>query len=47
LEFAWLWQVAGITNNSFIKEAGLVRKCVERYPQLGHQVLHVAKVGPH
>ncbi|KAH8945289.1 hypothetical protein BDL97_12G034100 [Sphagnum fallax] len=38
-----MFQVAGLTNNSFIKEAGLVHKCVERYPQLGHQVLHVAK----
>lgn len=37
------FQVAGLTNNSYIKEAGRIRKCTIDYPDLGLHVLHVAK----
>eukprot|EP00250_Pteridium_aquilinum_P016142 c22961_g1_i2 orf=838-2220(-) len=37
------FQVSGLTNNSYIKEAGKIRKCAIDYPDLGLQVLNVAK----
>ncbi|MCO5577704.1 hypothetical protein L7F22_031536 [Adiantum nelumboides] len=37
------FQVAGLTNNSYIKEAGKIRNCVIDYPDLGLQILNVAK----
>lgn len=37
------FQVAGLTNNSYIEGAGYLRKCVIDYPDLGHHVLNVAK----
>ncbi|KAL3700329.1 hypothetical protein R1sor_018351 [Riccia sorocarpa] len=36
-------QVAGLTNNSYIKEAREIRACVVDYEHLGHWVLDVAK----
>ncbi|WOL17143.1 protein-tyrosine sulfotransferase-like isoform X2 [Canna indica] len=37
------FQVAGLTNNSYIVESHDVRNCVRKHPQLGHFVLEVAK----
>lgn len=39
-----LVQVAGLTNNSNAEGADLIRRCVSQNPELGHQVLYVAKV---
>lgn len=38
------YQVAGLTNNSYIAEAHEVRHCVQKYKTLGKYVLQVAKV---
>lgn len=38
------YQVAGLTNNSYIAEAHVVRQCVQKYKTLGKYVLQVAKV---
>lgn len=38
------FQVAGLTNNSYIAEAHEVRHCVQKYKTLGKYVLQVAKV---
>lgn len=38
------YQVAGLTNNSYIAEAHAVRRCVQEYKILGKYVLKVAKV---
>lgn len=38
------YQVAGLTNNSYIGEAHEVRHCVQKYKTLGKYVLQVAKV---
>lgn len=37
------FQVAGLTNNSYIAESHEVRRCVQKYHSLGKQVLDVAK----
>ncbi|KAH0463506.1 hypothetical protein IEQ34_008088 [Dendrobium chrysotoxum] len=37
------FQLAGLTNNSFLAEAPKIRHCVRRHPNLGHYVLEVAK----
>ncbi|KAL0920145.1 hypothetical protein M5K25_009259 [Dendrobium thyrsiflorum] len=37
------FQLAGLTNNSFLAEAPKIRRCVRRHPNLGHYVLEVAK----
>ncbi|KAJ3678394.1 hypothetical protein LUZ60_002197 [Juncus effusus] len=37
------FQVAGLTNNSFLSEAQEVRHCVRKYTELGHFVLEIAK----
>ncbi|XP_068663444.1 protein-tyrosine sulfotransferase-like [Aristolochia californica] len=37
------FQVAGLTNNSYLDESHEVRHCVRKYPKLGKHVLHVAK----
>ncbi|XP_002984138.2 protein-tyrosine sulfotransferase [Selaginella moellendorffii] len=37
------FQVAGITNNSYLKEANDIRYCVTQFEELGEHVLHVAK----
>lgn len=37
------FQVAGLTNSSYVKEAGKIRKCTINYPDLGLRVLNVAK----
>ncbi|KAE9620560.1 putative protein-tyrosine sulfotransferase [Lupinus albus] len=37
------FQVAGLTNNSYIEEAHKVRHCVQKYKILGKYVLQVAK----
>jgi len=39
-----LWQVAGLTNNSYINESHKVRHCVRKHPTLGKYVLEIAKV---
>lgn len=46
IEFGVLlnYQVAGLTNNSYIAEAHEVRHCVQKYKTLGKYVLQVAKV---
>jgi len=46
IEFGLLlnYQVAGLTNNSYIAEAHEVRHCVQKYKTLGKYVLKVAKV---
>ncbi|KAI5073307.1 hypothetical protein GOP47_0011320 [Adiantum capillus-veneris] len=38
------FQVTGLTNNSYIKEAGKIRNCVIDYPDLGLHILNVAKM---
>lgn len=38
------YQIAGLTNNSYIEEAHEVRHCVQKYKILGKYVLQVAKV---
>ncbi|XP_048444906.1 protein-tyrosine sulfotransferase isoform X1 [Pyrus x bretschneideri] len=37
------FQVAGLTNNSYLSESHEVRHCVQRYKHLGEHVLEVAK----
>ncbi|KAK8962285.1 Protein-tyrosine sulfotransferase [Platanthera guangdongensis] len=37
------FQVAGLTNNSFLAESAKIRHCVRRYSVLGHYILKVAK----
>ncbi|WOK96846.1 protein-tyrosine sulfotransferase-like isoform X2 [Canna indica] len=37
------FQVAGLTNNSYMLESHSVRDCVRKHPELGHFVLEVAK----
>ncbi|XP_042414081.1 protein-tyrosine sulfotransferase-like isoform X1 [Zingiber officinale] len=37
------FQVAGLTNNSYLEESHDVRNCVRKYPEFGHYVLEVAK----
>ncbi|EOY34382.1 Tyrosylprotein sulfotransferase isoform 1 [Theobroma cacao] len=37
------FQIAGLTNNSYLPEAHEVRHCVEKYKKLGEYVLQVAK----
>eukprot|EP00249_Psilotum_nudum_P024960 c29333_g1_i4 orf=454-2049(-) len=37
------FQVAGLTNLSYLTEAGDLRNCVLKYPDLGHYILDVAK----
>ncbi|XP_072995698.1 protein-tyrosine sulfotransferase isoform X2 [Typha latifolia] len=37
------FQVAGLTNNSYLMESHEVRYCVRKHPVLGHLVLEVAK----
>lgn len=37
------FQIAGLTNNSYIKEAGKIRSCAIAYPDLGLHILNVAK----
>ncbi|XP_020106119.1 protein-tyrosine sulfotransferase-like isoform X1 [Ananas comosus] len=37
------FQVAGLTNNSYLPEAHEVRECVRKHPTLGRAVLEVAK----
>ncbi|XP_020580821.1 protein-tyrosine sulfotransferase [Phalaenopsis equestris] len=37
------FQLAGLTNNSFLAESPQIRRCVRRHPNLGHYVLEVAK----
>lgn len=37
------FQVAGLTNNSYIDESHKVRHCVRNYPALGRYVLEIAK----
>ncbi|KAB1226257.1 Protein-tyrosine sulfotransferase [Morella rubra] len=37
------FQVAGLTNNSYIEEAHEVRHCIQKYKILGEHVLQVAK----
>ncbi|VVA90445.1 unnamed protein product [Arabis nemorensis] len=37
------FQIAGLTNNSYLSEAHEVRHCVQRYKSLGQPVLQVAK----
>ncbi|XP_049936682.1 protein-tyrosine sulfotransferase-like [Nymphaea colorata] len=37
------FQVAGLTNNSCLKDSHAVRRCVQKHPSLGRYVLDVAK----
>ncbi|XP_042418783.1 protein-tyrosine sulfotransferase-like isoform X2 [Zingiber officinale] len=37
------FQVAGLTNNSYLEESHDVRNCVRKHPEFGHYVLEVAK----
>ncbi|KAL3518391.1 hypothetical protein ACH5RR_020980 [Cinchona calisaya] len=37
------FQIAGLTNNSYLAESHEVRHCVQKYPTLGEHVLQVAK----
>ncbi|KAI0513562.1 hypothetical protein KFK09_009587 [Dendrobium nobile] len=37
------FQLAGLTNNSFLTEAPKIRRCIRRHPNLDHYVLEVAK----
>jgi hypothetical protein len=38
------FQVAGLTNNSYLAESHEVRRCVQKYKILGEHVLQVAKI---
>lgn len=38
------FQLAGLTNNSFLAESRQVRQCVQKYESLGQYVLNVAKI---
>ncbi|XP_042414091.1 protein-tyrosine sulfotransferase-like [Zingiber officinale] len=37
------FQVAGLTNNSYLEELHDVRNCLRKHPEFGHYVLEVAK----
>ncbi|KAG6494268.1 hypothetical protein ZIOFF_049289 [Zingiber officinale] len=37
------FQVAGLTNNSYLEESHDVRNCLRKHPEFGHYVLEVAK----
>lgn len=39
------FQIAGLTNNSYLEESHFIRHCVRTHPELGKFVLDVAKIG--